>query len=825
MRVYSVSTYWFVTSLVLFGSLFLAVNESCAAIIIEGDAGFNNEIFVAQNGGDGSLAITAPTVLLGGGIFIADQPGLVGSVVVDGGVYEGGGNVFAVGQQGNGTLDIKNGGRITSVTSANLEVGQSLGSLGSVRISGAGSLLDMPNGDAIIGKEGYGTFTVENGARAYHERAFVGGSEFINNPGIGTATVTGSGSRWDIERDFTIGNSGSSGELWIQSGGQVRSNLDGFGGSVVGNQNSTGLVVVEGQGSLWQDFSSDGLAIGSGGSGTVLVRAGAKVTTQRLFIGNQVSESFGNGLITIDGLGSQWTTSHLSVGGFEGTGQILLTNGAKLINNNQFGGNTILGNSTGSFGRLVVDGITTQWIDNSQEIVIGERGFGEVAILNGAAVTNDRVILGRDSFGRGEVQIDGLGSRWAVNELQVGDLGSARVEIHGGTSLSVSPFGSGFQIGSQGEVSLSGGTIFSQGLNNEGTLSGSGLILAFVSNLNGNIRVNPADRLVISSLNSVGQGRLDILGGELEVEVEFYNGVDSVVTMENATLRPTTRLDNDGTVTVAAGSNRVYGEVLNQGSIILSGNSQTTFYDDVDNNGTVNVSTGSTATFFGEVAGNGVGGGGTVFLEGDVTPGFSPGVMAFGGDVVLGDFSTLTFEIAGETSGTEYDQLQIAGEVSLGGQLVLETLAPLGDTTLTIVEAGSILGQFDETPALFSHIGAGMFLTDVTYGLGAVTISLVEGLADFNLDGSVDQFDLDVWSDGFGTSSEAELANGDANGNGRVNGADFLIWQRKFTSAPVSGVAAASEAIPEPSGLVLLLLAVSCRGMIGGRAVQRELAN
>ena len=52
--------------------------------------------------------------------------------------------------------------------------------------------------------------------------------------------------------------------------------------------------------------------------------------------------------------------------------------------------------------------------------------------------------------------------------------------------------------------------------------------------------------------------------------------------------------------------------------------------------------------------------------------------------------------------------------------------------------------------------------------------------ADFNGDGRVDGMDFLTWQSGFPTSSGATKATGDANGDGRVDGLDFLVWQSCF---------------------------------------------
>ena len=72
--------------------------------------------------------------------------------------------------------------------------------------------------------------------------------------------------------------------------------------------------------------------------------------------------------------------------------------------------------------------------------------------------------------------------------------------------------------------------------------------------------------------------------------------------------------------------------------------------------------------------------------------------------------------------------------------------------------------------------------------------------SDFNRDLIVDEQYLDVWNQNYG-STEAMHDMGDADGDGDVDGCDFLVWQRE------SGVdSLASVTIPEPSTLILCSL-------------------
>jgi hypothetical protein len=74
--------------------------------------------------------------------------------------------------------------------------------------------------------------------------------------------------------------------------------------------------------------------------------------------------------------------------------------------------------------------------------------------------------------------------------------------------------------------------------------------------------------------------------------------------------------------------------------------------------------------------------------------------------------------------------------------------------------------------------------------------------ADFNQDRAVDADDLAMWRAGFGLASAAGLGDGDANADGAVDGADFLIWQQQRGGT----ISQAVMAVPEPQGVELIAL-------------------
>jgi len=88
--------------------------------------------------------------------------------------------------------------------------------------------------------------------------------------------------------------------------------------------------------------------------------------------------------------------------------------------------------------------------------------------------------------------------------------------------------------------------------------------------------------------------------------------------------------------------------------------------------------------------------------------------------------------------------------------------------------------------------------------------------ADFNGDGFVDGADMLIWQRGYGIDDgSAQPENGDATGDGNVNGADLAVWEAQFGTTPAPLTAA--QSIPEPSSLGLLLI-----GMTSGLLLTRR---
>jgi hypothetical protein len=75
---------------------------------------------------------------------------------------------------------------------------------------------------------------------------------------------------------------------------------------------------------------------------------------------------------------------------------------------------------------------------------------------------------------------------------------------------------------------------------------------------------------------------------------------------------------------------------------------------------------------------------------------------------------------------------------------------------------------------------------------------------DFDGDGDVDGADFVSWQTNFPKESGAVLGDGDADADGDVDGADFVVWQTNFPFTPGPG----ATPVPEPAAGMLLLTAL-----------------
>jgi hypothetical protein len=196
---------------------------------------------------------------------------------------------------------------------------------------------------------------------------------------------------------------------------------------------------------------------------------------------------------------------------------------------------------------------------------------------------------------------------------------------------------------------------------------------------------------------------------------------------------------------------------------------------------------------------------------GEIAPGNSPGVTLVMGDLTMASGS-IEIEILGNQIG-QYDQVMVTDHFTAGGTLevLLDGYAPVSGDVFELFGFASASGAFSfALPSL--DVGLSW---DTSELLATGELSVIESIiedADFDGDGDVDGRDFLIWQRGFGLTEQENNSLGDANGDGDVNEGDLAIWQTQY--AEPGELNATQTAVPEPSSLVIvgaMLAAFVCR--------------
>ena len=226
--------------------------------------------------------------------------------------------------------------------------------------------------------------------------------------------------------------------------------------------------------------------------------------------------------------------------------------------------------------------------------------------------------------------------------------------------------------------------------------------------------------------------------------------------------------------------------------------------------GAATVASGATLSGDGLIAGS-------LLVNGVLAPGTSSAVGTL-------DVAAVTFGVGSQLQLELHDLLAFdsllssgAMNITSGAGLVVNfsessTYVPTaGDQFIIATATGGITGVFEQM-ALPTIDG---FAWNLIAAPTILTLELVTATsADFNGDGVVDGTDFLSWERGAGTP-EPTCADGDANGDGLVDGADLAIWSEQFGVAPANDFA---TNVPEPHclGLITAILVIARRR---GRAV------
>ena len=236
---------------------------------------------------------------------------------------------------------------------------------------------------------------------------------------------------------------------------------------------------------------------------------------------------------------------------------------------------------------------------------------------------------------------------------------------------------------------------------NTGLITGDGTIAkSFTNDTGGEVRAELGKTLLFSGSPSPNAGTLALQGGTLDFTSALTNSATGFITGRGAL--HTGGLTNNGVLAFSGGTADIFGDTTNAAGarIITSGGSTMTFYDDVIHNGTeIRTSAGGASVFFGAVSGAGpFTGTGTVYFEGDLRPGNSAALVIFGGDVTYGMFAQLEMELGSTIRGTQYDAMNVGGNLAFDGTLnvsLYNGFQPQFGDMFDLFNWGSRSGTFD----------------------------------------------------------------------------------------------------------------------------------
>lgn len=296
------------------------------------------------------------------------------------------------------------------------------------------------------------------------------------------------------------------------------------------------------------------------------------------------------------------------------------------------------------------------------------------------------------------------------------------------------------------------------------------------------IDLNGASRTVTARFGSA------IVDGELRGVVSGVGGALNKI--GNGTLALTAANTYDGGTTISNGrlvANNTSGSAVGSGDVTVASNATLGgigFIGTEEDASNVIVATG-----------------------GRIAPGSDVGTLTVFGDVSFATGAVFGLEFTGDSLGS-FDQLVVNGVVTLAGELRLNLLngyVPVAGTSFEVLSSTSeLVGEFDTVvvPALGPYLA-----WDVSYAESSLLVSIIETdviPGDYNRDGAVNLADYTIWRDNLGQTG-VDLP-GDGDGNELVDEDDYQIWKSHF-GATIGSETSISQTVPEPSGLLVTLLA------------------
>lgn len=805
----------------------------------------------------GALNINNSALVSNGAATVGTDSSSVATATVGGGIWSCNGPL-TIGDFGSGTLNVQTAGLVDSDAASPTILGDANNSSGNAFINGSGAR--WQNLILYVGNQGDGTMTVSGGGRVTNSaNAYIG----FHALGSGNVNVTGANSMWTSAGSVYVGGSSSAAggpgsltvgpggtqlvnytqtlKLWPTgtvnlSGGTIDvgalSNLGSFnwtsgtlvlqnmglsfgaGGplgvsrtlgpdshlqlaafdndlqiGVVGdaslalmaNATVSGANAVIAHADGTSELTLDGadtelylygrLIVGRGGNGTMNVLNGGEVLNSLELNGQRcgvIGDLAGStGTANIEGAGSTWNSSgfNTSSGDFivgdAGHGSLNIRQGGHVINDFAF---AILGENAGSQGDVLVDGPGSQWTIG-RDLYVGDDGTGEVIIANGGAVSNGGTRIGDGSTAVGRIVVDGTGSHWTNLGLTAGGFGDGSLEVRNGGTVD------------SGDIYLANGqgsnaTMIVEDAASAVTVGGAfgylivgGASTATLDILNGGV-VESTETFIGDGFTGHGTVLVDGAGSRLntieEIALGFASGSVGELTLQNGGMASSefARIGFDagssGTALIKdVGSNWSVSNVLDVGggaagmlTIGLGGLVDVTNAATIGNNGTVMLSGGTLEATSLNINDGSLRGAGNIVAAisnaGTVAPGASAGQIDITGTYTQSAAGTLAIEIGGPAAGAQYDRLAVSGAATLGGVMQVSLIDGFvpSGNASFTVLTAGSVSSSFEN-VIFTNLPAGA-IGSVSYGPSSVMVTITTAVfaGDMNCDNVVDLNDV-----------------------------------------------------------------------------------
>ncbi|MEO2049012.1 MAG: hypothetical protein ABGX16_20840 [Pirellulales bacterium] len=530
---------------------------------------------------------------------------------------------------------------------------------------------------------------------------------------------------------------------------------------------------------------------------------------------------------------SEWSVDTFLTVGLEGQGFLEITGGGKVLTGlgtpdteeeppTPFDDtDAILGEVAGGQGFVTVSGFASQFF-TTNELDIGLQGYGYLEVLDRGYLSTTFAFIGKetdsgvidepDAIGRGDVLLDGRGTRWINSEeLVVGDEGRGTLEIQNeATGRSLDAF-IGVEAGSYGKVTVSDHNSLWW---IEDTLEvGNPSIDA----AQGELHINSGALVRVDMETSIARGGLvEFDGGIYLTQDQTVAGISHSGVIRGdgriesgITIAPTGEIRNAARTANLRENLLITGIVTNDG-IIESLGGEMEFESAVTSTGGIVTRDAIMRFQDGLISDGGITYGGASTMYGDITSSGKILVLPDSSSVIIGSLSFAPSSLTEIAISAALGTLDVLGTASLDGLLQLDYAvgvgAQPGDSYQIFSASDGLSGTFSNSSDTLVADG---LLWDILYSSNTVTvtatdITLSPSGADFNGDGLVDQQDLVIWEGNFSTLVGAANDEGDADADADVDGNDFLHWQRQFGGPPPA--VAAVAAVPEPAAGLLLVM-------------------